>query len=62
MMIGESDQADLINQVWGGAPPVAAGSTSSGIILTLTAGPWTGTVSGKEGATGLVIFEVFEID
>ena len=58
----EDDQGTLINDVWGGFPPVVTGSTSSGIIMTLTAGPWTGTVSGKDGATGLVIFEVFEID
>ena len=58
----EDTQGDLINDLWGGSPPVQPGSTSSGIVITLPAGAATATVTGKDGGTGLAIIEVFEVD
>ena len=60
----DAEMAQIITDVWGGAPPLNAGSTSAGIVITLEAGAWTGTVSAADGTTdgGLTIFEVFEVN
>jgi hypothetical protein len=43
-----------------GAFPLAAGSTDSAIVTTLTAGSYSVQVSGANGASGLAMVEVYE--
>ena len=59
----EDTQGQEIMDIWGGAQPVTAGSTSSGIILTLPTGAYTATVEAADGtSTGVALVEVFEVD
>ena len=55
-------QAQLVTDLWGGNPNLAAGSASSALVLDLDAGNYTATVRGKNGATGVALVEVYEID
>ncbi len=59
----DSDQAQLIADVWGGTSPLAAGSTSSGIVVTLAPGGWTARVNAADGTEsgGVVLLEVYEV-
>ncbi|MGH8019414.1 MAG: T9SS type A sorting domain-containing protein [Opitutaceae bacterium] len=45
-----------------GAFDLATGSTSAVLLTTLEPGSYTVTVSGKAGATGVVIVEVYRVD
>ena len=45
-----------------GAFAAAADSADSGVVLTLAPGGYTVVVSGKDGATGIVLIEVYEVD
>tara|TARA_B100001123_G_scaffold255921_1_gene285423 strand:+ start:55 stop:2271 length:2217 start_codon:yes stop_codon:yes gene_type:complete len=60
----DAEMAQIITDVWGGSPPLDIGSTSAGIVITLQAGAWTGTISAADGTSdgGLAIFEVFEVN
>ena len=58
----EDTQGQLITDLWGGAPPLAAGSLSAGIVMTLNTGSYTAKISGAGDTTGTAIIEVFEID
>jgi len=58
----EDTQGQLITDLWGGAPPLAAGSLSAGLVLTLDTGSYTAKISGAGDTTGTAIIEVFEID
>lgn len=60
----DPEQAQLITDAWGGTSPLAAGSTSSGAVLTLAPGNWTARVNAADGSAfgGLVSLEVYEVD
>ena len=60
----DANQAQMINDVWGGNPPLDIGSTSAAVVITLNEGAWTGTISAADGSSvgGLCIFEVFEVN
>ena len=60
----DAEQAQLITDAWGGTSPLAAGSTSSGVVLTLGPGNWTARVNAADGTAfgGLVSLEVYEVD
>ncbi len=58
----ENDQGQLISDIWGGDPPLTAGSLSSAAVLTLGPGGYTAKVEGKDGTTGVALVEVFGID
>lgn len=58
----DPDQAQIISDLWGGNPPLADGSLSSAMVLTLPAGSYTGTISGSNGTTGNAVFEVYQVD
>ena len=57
-------QAQLITDAWGGTSPLAAGSTSSGVVLSLGPGNWTARVNAADGSAfgGVVSLEVYEVD
>ena len=57
-------QAQLITDAWGGTSPLAAGSTSSGVVLSLGPGNWTARVNAADGTAfgGVVSLEVYEVD
>ena len=59
----DSDQAQLIADVWGGTSPLEAGSTSSGLVVTLAPGNWTARVNAADGTAsgGVVLLEVYEV-
>ena len=59
----DSDQAQLIADVWGGTSPLEAGSTSSGLVVTLAPGNWTARVNAADGSAsgGVVLLEVYEV-
>ena len=57
----EDSQVQLISDLWGGSPPLTAGSLSSAVVLTLEPGGYTARVEGKNGTVGVVLVEVFRI-
>ena len=57
----EDNQGQLISDLWGGSPPLTAGSLSSAVVLTLEPGGYTAKVEGKNGTVGVAIVEVFRI-
>ena len=42
----EDTQAQLIKDLWGGAPPLAAGSLSAALVMTLDPGSYTAKITG----------------
>ncbi len=58
----EDSQGQLVTQLWGGSPNLAAGSASSAAVLTLEPGNYTAKVEGKDGTTGVALVEVYQID
>jgi hypothetical protein len=58
----EDTQAQLITDLWGGAPPLGAGSLSAALVMTLDTGSYTAKISGAGDTTGIAIIEAFEID
>ena len=58
----EDSQGQRISAIWGGDPPLAAGSLSSAAVLTLVPGGYTAKVEGKNGTAGVAIVEVYGID
>ncbi len=57
----EDSQGQLVSDLWGGSPPLAAGSLSSAVVLPLEPGGYTAKVEGKNGTTGVAIVEVYRI-
>ncbi len=57
----EDSQGQLVSDLWGGSPPLAAGSLSAAVVLNLEPGGYTAKVEGKNGTTGVAIVEVFRI-
>ena len=58
----EDNQGQLISDLWGGSPPLTAGSLSAAAVLTLEAGKYTAKVEGKDGTVGVGLVEVYEMD
>ena len=58
----EDSQGQLVTELWGGNPNLAAGSASSAAVLTLGPGNYSGKVEGKNETTGVAAVEVYEID
>jgi len=58
----EDTQGQLITDLWGGSPPMDAGSLSAALVVTLDPGNYTAKIEGKDATTGVAIIEVFEID
>ena len=58
----EDSQGQLVTDLWGGSPNLAAGSASSAAVLTLETGNYTAKVEGKDGTTGVALVEVYQID
>ena len=58
----EDTQAQLIKDLWGGAPPLAAGSLSAALVMTLDPGSYTAKITGAGDTTGVAIVEAYEID
>ncbi len=58
----EDSQGQWVTDLWGGSPPLTAGSLSAGAVLILEPGSYTALVEGKDGATGVAIVEVYGID
>ena len=58
----EDSQGQLISDLWGGDPNLAAGSLSSAVVLTLDPGKYTAKVEGKNGTSGVALVEVYGID
>ena len=58
----EDTQGQLISDLWGGSPSLTADSLSAAVVLTLEAGNYTAKVEGKDGATGVALVEVYEMD
>ena len=58
----QDTQGQDISDLWGGSPPLADGSLSSGVLITLDAGTYTATISGVGDTTGVALIEVYEID
>ena len=57
----EDSQGQLISDLWGGNPNLAAGSLSSAVVLTLDPGNYTAKVEGKDGSAGVALVEVYGI-
>ncbi len=57
----EDSQGQLVSDLWGGSPNLAAGSASSAVVLTLDPGNYSAKVEGKNGTTGVAIIEVYGI-
>ena len=57
----EDNQGQLVSDLWGGSPPLTAGSLSSAVVLTLEPGGYTAKVEGKNGTVGVAIVEVYRI-
>lgn len=55
-------QAPLINDLWGGVPPMAVGSKSSAVLIDLAPGSYTAIVSGSGDTEGVALVEVYQID
>ena len=58
----EDSQGQLVTDLWGGSPNLAAGSLSSAVVLTLDPGRYTARVDGKNGSGGVAMVEVYGID
>ena len=58
----QDDQGELISDLWGGSPPLAADSSSSALVIDLDPGNYTAKVEGKDGTTGVALVEVYGID
>ena len=58
----EDSQGQLVTDLWGGNPNLAAGSMSSAVVLTLDPGNYTAKVEGKNGTAGIALVEVYGID
>ena len=58
----EDTQGQEIIHLWGGSPPLALGSLSSAVILTVDQGSYTAKISGKNGSEGVALVEVYEIE
>ncbi len=58
----ESDQKQLIEDLWKGMAPMATGSKSAAIVQTLSPGAYTAIVSGKNDTEGVALVEVYEVD
>jgi len=58
----EDTQGQAITDLWNGSPPLAAGSLSSGLVMTLAPGSYTAQVSGVGSTEGVALIEVYEID
>ena len=58
----EDSQRQLVSDLWGGSPPLTAGSLSSAVVLTLDPGEYTAKVEGKDGTTGVASVEVYRIE
>ena len=52
----------VVNMNWGGAPPLAAGSLSAAVVMTLDPGSYTAKIAGAGDTTGVAIIEAYEID
>ena len=57
----EDSQGQLVTDLWGGSPPLSAGSLSSAVVLTLDPGNYTAKVEGKNGTVGVASVEVYRI-
>ena len=57
----EDSQGQMVSDLWGGSPPLSAGSLSSAVVLTLDPGNYTAKIEGKNGTTGVAIVEVYRI-
>ncbi len=58
----EDSQKQDVTDVWAGSPNLDGGSKSSAAILTLQPGSYSAIVSGKNGATGVALIEVYDLD
>ncbi len=58
----EDSQKQDVTDVWAGSPNLDAGSKSSAAILTLEPGSYSAIVSGNNGATGVALIEVYDLD
>ena len=57
----EDSQGQLVSDLWGGSPPLTAGSLSAAVVLTLEPGGYTARVEGKNGTVGVANVEVYRI-
>ena len=57
----EDSQGQLVSDLWGGSPPLTAGSLSAAVVLTLEPGGYTAKVEGKNETVGVAIVEVYRI-
>jgi hypothetical protein len=75
LQLTKSDGTALLsNEGWGGDPAIAAaaatagafalasGSSDCAIVVTLPPGAYTALVTGKNGATGVALVEVYDLD
>ncbi len=58
----QDDQGELISDLWGGSPNLAADSSSAALVIDLDPGNYTAKVEGKDGTTGVALVEVYGID
>ena len=58
----EDSQKQDVTDVWADSPNLDAGSKSSAAILTLEPGSYSAIVEGKNGATGVALIEVYDLD
>ena len=57
----EDSQGQMVSDLWGGSPPLTAGSLSAAVVLTLEPGGYTARVEGKNGTVGVANVEVYRI-
>ena len=58
----EDSQRQLVFDLWGGNPNLAAGGLSAAAVLTLDPGNYTAKVEGKNGTSGVALVEIYGID